>query len=174
MHLNSLSSKHLSSSKWWKQACRGHLSKQLVEWIHVPIYFLLGSLRMIPPSFIAVLKVWTYKTINNNLKYAVITPTCIIGRSCEYSQHRSGTSRESPCTPSWWCQPAGIESPAPPPQLDTLPRSLWKPVPSSLPTLWWNRSAREQESWWKTPPPWRGSGCGRTSTWGEDWWNDRN
>lgn len=84
---------------------------------------------------------------------------------CMYSQHRSGTSRGSPCTPSWWFQPAGIDVPAPRPRPDTPPHSLWKPAPSLQPTPWLNRKPPGQESCWRTPVRSHGAGCEKTPTW---------
>lgn len=83
------------------------------------------------------------------------------------SQRQSGMSRELPCTPSWWCPPAGIAVPAPHLQLDTLPHILWKPAPSSAPTLWLNRTAPEQENCWRTPVPSRSAECEKTPIWKE-------
>lgn len=86
---------------------------------------------------------------------------------CMNSQRLSGKSRESPCTPSWWCLPAGIDVPAPHQQLDTLPHSLWKRAPSSLPTPWLNRKALGQEKCWRTLVPSHGAGCEKTPTWND-------
>lgn len=134
---------------------RGHFYKTTDvtddTWIQVPIYFLLGSLRVIPLSFMAALKDWTCEGDKKKDKHEA-GDDCrgknkrqISSWSRVYSRRQSGTSRESPCTPSWRCQPAGIDVPAPHPQPDTLPRSLWTPAHSSSPTPWLNRKAPGQE-----------------------------
>lgn len=140
--------------------------------VHVPTYFLLGSLRMTPPAFIAALNDWTYGRVKRNKceawlkmeggKKLLNSPWC-----CMYSQHQSGTSKESPCTPSWWCQPADIDAPAPHQQPDMLPHRWWKPAPSSLPIPGLNRKAPGQENCWRTLAPSHGAACEKTPTWKE-------
>lgn len=162
---------HSEESKGYRRLFTKHQMWWTTLKIHVPTYFLRGSLRVIPPAFIAVRNDWTCERAKLNrwawsrwrLGYQCPN-SCWC---CMNSQRLSGMSRVLPCTPSWWCLPAGIDVPAPRQQLDTPPHTSWKRAPSSLPTPWLNRRAPGQRNCRRTLVPSHAAGCEKTPTWGD-------